>query len=85
MSFGNFGALLGHLVFVKASIWIEFGVFFLEVQPSADSALSQGSVKWGGLAGTPSLGQVPHGDTQLCALFLSLQMGCDGFLFSSRL
>lgn len=39
MSFGDSGALLGHLVFVKASIWIEVGVFFLEVQPSADSLL----------------------------------------------
>lgn len=39
MSFGDFGALLGHLVFAKASIWIEVGVFFLEVQPSADSLL----------------------------------------------
>lgn len=36
----------------------------------------------GGLAGTPLMGRVPHGDTQLCALFLSLQMGCDGFLSS---
>lgn len=53
------------MVFVKASIWIEVGVFFLEVQPSVDSALSQGSVKWG-LTGTPSM----WGHPDLCMVSL---------------
>lgn len=39
MGFGDFCALLGYLVFAQASIWIEVGVFFLEVQHSADSLL----------------------------------------------
>lgn len=39
MGFGDLCALLAYLVFVRASIWIEAGVFFLEVQPCADSLL----------------------------------------------
>ena len=39
VGFGDFCVLLGDLVFVQASIWIEVGVFVLEAQPSADSSL----------------------------------------------
>lgn len=41
-----------------------------------------GLCKMEGLARTPLMGWVPLGDTQLCALFLPLQMGCYGFLSS---
>jgi len=39
VGFGDFCVLLGDLVFVQASIWIEVGVFVLEAQPGADSSL----------------------------------------------
>lgn len=83
VGFGDFCALLGCLVFVQARIWIEVGVFLLEVQPGADSALLQGSVKRGVDWETPRWGGLPAAAGTLSSMrcFSPCKGGMMGFFF----